>query len=268
MDVWRVGDQTIYCADFLEVDIPDGVNLIVTSPPYNLGKDYGVRSDELGYGYYLDFTEAWLSKAHRLLAPDGRLCLNIPLDTTRGGMRSVYADIVSLAKRVGFGYRTTIVWDEGNISKRMSWGSWCSARTPHVIAPVEMIGVFYKEQWRRLRPGESDISRDEFLEWTLGLWKFPGENPRRVCHPAPFPVELPYRCIKLFTYVGDVVLDPFVGSGTTLVACERLGRRGVGIEVNEVYCRQAIRRVELEGLVSQPSLPGLEQNARQASDAS
>lgn len=215
------------------------VNLVVTSPPYNVGIDYSTYGDSGGYSEYLEFTRTWLRCCYRILSRDGRLCLNVPLDKNQGGQQSVYADMVAAAKSVGLKYHTTIVWNEQNISRRTAWGSWLSASAPYVIAPVEMIVVFYKESWRRHNRGVSDITRDEFIEWTNGVWRFNGESGKRVGHPAPFPVELPLRCIRLFSYCDDVILDPFLGSGSTLLACLRTGRRGVGVDVDAKYCQLA-----------------------------
>jgi len=232
--------------DFLSTGLleDESVDLIVTSPPYNVDVRYGSFRDDIPYDRYLDFTRRWLERALGVVRVDGRMCLNVPLDKNRGGQQSVYADVVAIAKEVGWRYHSTIVWNEGNISRRTAWGSWLSARAPYVIAPVEVIVVFYRERWRKTSgSGVSDISRDEFVEWTNGLWTFPGESRRRVGHPAPFPVELPRTCIKLFSFVGDTVLDPFLGSGTTLVACARLGRRGIGVEIDREYCELAKSRL-------------------------
>ncbi|MCS7160728.1 MAG: site-specific DNA-methyltransferase [Gemmatales bacterium] len=234
----------LYCDDFLQASYLPPVDLIVTSPPYNVDIAYETYHDAMPYEKYLDFTEQWLSKCFDLAKDDGRMCINIPLDKNKGGHQSVYADVTMIAKRVGWRYHTTIIWNEQNISRRTAWGSWCSARAPFVIAPVEMIVVFYKKQWRKRRHGTSDISREEFKEWTNGVWTFPGENRKRLRHPAPFPLELPKRCIKLFSYVQDVVLDPFVGSGTTLVACLELNRVGIGVEINPNYCQLAKNRLK------------------------
>jgi len=119
-----------------------------------------------------------------------------------------------------------------------------SARAPFVIAPVELIVVLYKKHWRKLkRNGKSDITRDEFIQWTNGLWTFKGESKKKIGHPAPFPIELPKRCIKLFSFVGDTVLDPFAGSGTTLIAASMLNRIGIGIEIETEYCNLAKSRI-------------------------
>jgi len=157
----------------------------------------------------------------------------------------VGADLTTAAKEIGFRYHSTIIWNEGNISRRTAWGSWMSASAPYVIAPVELIVVLYREHWkRRSGTGQSDIARQEFIDWTNGLWTFNGESKKRTGHPAPFPVELPRRCIKLFSFVGDTVLDPFMGSGTTLAAAAGCGRKAIGIEIEERYCALALARLE------------------------
>jgi site-specific DNA-methyltransferase (adenine-specific) len=236
---------TILNEDFLTTPSvsPGSIDLVVTSPPYNVRIPYTTVRDDSSYPEYLSFTRRWLEKAYSLMKPDGRMCLNIPLDKNLGGQQSVYADILSRAKACGWRYHATIIWNEQNISRRTAWGSWLSARAPYVIAPVEAIAVLYRESWRKAEKGRSDITRDEFIGWTNGVWTFSGEKRGRANHPAPFPVELPTRCIKLFTYVGDTVLDPFMGSGTTLLACRNLGRRGIGVEIDPAYCEVAKKRL-------------------------
>lgn len=219
------------------------IDLIVTSPPYNVGKNYGKANDNLEFGDYIRFTYNWLKKCYGWAKPDGRLCMNIPIDTGKGVQRSLGADITCIAKDVGWNYRTTIVWNEGNISKNSARGSFMSASSPHVIAPAELIVVMYKKQWKKAKSGKSDITKEEFLEWTNGLWTFSGESKKKIGHPAPFPVELPKRCIKLFGYIGDIVLDPFMGSGTTLVAAKMLNRKSIGIEISDEFCELAFRRI-------------------------
>lgn len=220
------------------------IDLIVTSPPYNVDIKYNSNDDDLSYTDYLAFSEEWFFRCFQWLKSDGRFCLNIPLDKNKGGQQHVGADLTKLATAVGFQYHSTIVWNEGNISRRTAWGSWMRASAPYVIAPVELIVVLYKEQWKKTTgSGQSDMSKEEFMEWTNGLWTFPGESKKRIGHPAPFPLELPRRCIKLFSYVGDTVLDPFMGSGTTLIAAHLNKRRGIGIEVDEGYCKLAKERV-------------------------
>lgn len=254
-------DVKIYNDDFLTTNCvaENSIDLIVTSPPYNVDVRYNSYDDKIPYDIYLEFTEKWLSKAYKLLKDDGRLCLNIPLDKNKGGQQSVYADIVTIAKKIGFRYHSTIVWNEQNISKRTAWGSWLSAAAPYVIAPVEMIAVLYKKRWKKTSgSGKSDITKEEFIEWTNGVWTFAGESKKRVGHPAPFPIELPKRCIKLFSFVGDTVLDPFLGSGTTLIACVMTNRKGIGIEIDRNYCELAKNRLIKEAKISQLKLEASE----------
>jgi site-specific DNA-methyltransferase (adenine-specific) len=252
---FKAKDIVIYNDDFLTTQAieEDSVDLIVTSPPYNIGMDYNSFNDSISYEKYLEFTEQWLEKALKLMKDDGRMCLNILLDKNKRGHESAYVDVVTIAKKVGWKYHSTIIWNEGNISRRTAWGSWLSPSAPYVIAPVEMIAVLYKKSWKKQNNGKSDITKEEFIKWTNGLWTFPGESKKRVNHPAPFPLELPKRCIKLFTFVGETVLDPFLGSGTTLVACALLNRRGIGVEIDKNYCEVAKSRLIKEGKVLEES---------------
>ena len=222
----------------------ESIDLIVTSPPYNVDIKYNSNDDALSYTDYLTFSKDWFSRCLQWLKPDGRFCLNIPLDKNKGGQQHVGADLTKLATGIGFQYHSTIVWNEGNISRRTAWGSWLKASAPYVIAPVELIVILYKDVWKKTSgSGESDMNKEEFMEWTNGLWTFPGESKKRIGHPTPFPVELPRRCIKLFSFVGDTVLDPFMGSGTTLVAAHLNKRNGIGIEIDEGYCKLAKERL-------------------------
>jgi len=233
--------------DFITVDLTPWrgkINLIVTSPPYNVGIDYNSHDDSNSYEDYLEFNRKWLTKAYDLLAEDGRMCLNIPLDKNKNGLKSIYADIVTIAKEVGFKYQSTIIWNEQNISRRTAWGSWLSASAPYVIAPVETIILLYKHQWKRKKKGISTVEKEQFIEWTNGVWTFNGESRKKIGHPAPFPVELPRRCIKLFSFIEDIVLDPFLGSGSTLIAALEEGRQGIGIEIDSSYVELAIKRIE------------------------
>ena len=221
----------------------DSVDLIVTSQPYNVDIKYNSHNDKISYQDYLEFSKNWLSRCFNWLKDDGRLCLNVPLDINKGGQQSVGADLTTIAKKIGFKYHSTVIWNEGNISRRTAWGSWLSASAPYVIAPVELIIILYKNQWRKNNRNKSDINKEEFIEWTNGLWTFTGESKTRIGHPAPFPIELPKRCIKLFSYVDDVVLDPFMGSGTTLIAATLNNRKSIGIEIDKEYCNLAKTRL-------------------------
>lgn len=249
-------DLKIIHDDFLETCLIDeeSIDLIVTSPPYNLGVPYNSFKDNISYDEYLVFTEKWLKKALTLMKPDGRMCLNILLDNQKGGHKSIYVDVVHIAEEVGWKYHSTIIWNKGVNSNRTAWGSWMSASAPHILSPAEAIAVLYKNSWRKKSKGKSDITRNEFIEWTTGNWVFSGESKKKIRHPAPFPIELPKRCIKLFSYVGDIVLDPFLGSGTTLIAAALLNRAGIGVEVDFKYCELAKKRLIEEGKVLQTKL--------------
>ena len=231
--------------DFLTTEVINkkSVDLMITSPPYNVDIKYSSHKDDLSYEEYLDFTFKWLDKAFSLMKEDGRLCLNIPLDKNKGGQQSVYADFLQLAKKIGWKYHSTIIWNEGNISRRTAWGSWLSASAPYVIAPVEVIVILYKKYWKKLNSGKSSINKTEFIEWTNGVWTFQGESKKRVGHPAPFPIELPKRCIKLFSYESDVILDPFSGSGTTLIASVLEKRKAIGVDYDKEYCKLSKNRL-------------------------
>lgn len=229
------------------------VQLIVTSPPYNLGKDYGTARDDATYFGYLDWVRTWCQELYRVLEPGGRVCLNIPLDINlsfdEGGKRMtskqpVLADFTQLLVRdLGFAYNTTILWLEGNISRRTAWGSWLSASDPWVNTAAEAVLVLSRDRRKRSARGKTpDMERNDFMDWTLGLWTFNGQNSSQYGHPAPFPEELPRRLIKLFSFREDVVLDPFLGSGTTCRVAKDLGRRSIGIEIDARFCRIAADR--------------------------
>jgi site-specific DNA-methyltransferase (adenine-specific) len=231
----------------------DSVQLVVTSPPYNLGKDYGTARDNATYQSYLEWVDAWMSELRRVLEPGGRVCLNIPLDINlafdSNGKRGitkqpVLADFTELLVRQrSWIYNTTILWLEGNVSRRTAWGSWLSASDPWINTAAEAILVLSKGSRKRNgRERASDVTREEFMDWTLGLWEFHGQNPREFGHPAPFPPELPYRLIKMFSFTDDTVLDPFVGSGTTTWVAKTLGRKSVGVDIDPHYCEIAANR--------------------------
>jgi site-specific DNA-methyltransferase (adenine-specific) len=262
---------TIYNADSKNLSFlkSDSVHLVVTSPPYNLGKDYGTARDDATYHQYLEWVTAWCRELWRVLEPGGRLCLNIPLDINlsfdAGGKRvtqkrPVLADFTHrLVNEEGWLYNTTILWLEGNISRRTAWGSWLKASDPWVNTAAEAVLVLSKERRKRDGRGKQTvISREEFMDWTLGIWEFRGETSKRWGHPAPFPEQLPRRLIRMFSFTDDVVLDPFLGSGTTCRAAKDLGRRSIGVEIDERYCKVAATRCKVEVVPpEEPTVPNL-----------
>ncbi len=245
-EYFRHNETVLFRGDTLNEKLFGGefIDLIVTSPPYNVDIQYNSHKDDLTYEGYLEFSKAWIANCFKWSKPQARFCLNIPLDKNKGGQKSVGADLTIMAQQIGWKYHTTIVWNEGNISRRTAWGSWLSASAPFVIAPVELIVVLYKEGWKKTGgTKKSDVTRKEFMDWTNGLWTFNGESKKKIGHPAPFPKELPYRCIKLFSFQRDVVFDPFAGSGTTLIMAQNTSRIGIGVELDKNYCELAKRRI-------------------------
>jgi site-specific DNA-methyltransferase (adenine-specific) len=214
---------------------------MVTSPPYNVGKTY---DQDLSLDEYLAFLERVLREVHRVLVAGGRACVNVA-NLGRKPYIPLNAEIARLMTSIGFLMRGEIIWDKAtSVGASTAWGSWMSASNPTLRDVHEYILVFSKGSFRRLSQGRpSTITRDEFLAYTKSIWSFPTESATRVGHPAPFPVELPLRLIQLYTFQGDVVLDPFLGSGTTAVAAIQSDRHFVGYEVNADYLPIAERRI-------------------------
>ena len=224
-------------------DLPDAsVHLMVTSPPYNVGKDY---DEDLSLEEYLSFLKRVWAETHRVLVPGGRACINVA-NLGRKPYIPLHAMLIADMSSLGFLMRGEIIWDKAaSSSSSTAWGSWQSAANPTLRDTHEYILVFSKGSFRREKVDgrASTISKDEFLEFTKSVWKFGGESARKVGHPAPFPVELPYRLIQLYTFSGEVVLDPFMGSGQTALAALKAGRHFVGYEVNEEYLKLAEKRI-------------------------
>jgi len=232
----------IYCASSTDMaSIPDdGVALAFTSPPYNVGKEY---DDNLGLDAYLELIAGVASEVYRVLRPGGRYVVNIA-NLGRKPYIPLHALYYALHGEAGFLPMGEIIWRKGKgASGNCAWGSWQSAKSPRLRDIHEYLLVFAKQAYSRPDRGESDIGRDEFMEATLSVWEIAPESAKRVGHPAPFPEALAERVIRLFSYVGDVVLDPFAGSGTTCVAARRNGRRYAGYEIDAAYCALAEQRL-------------------------
>jgi site-specific DNA-methyltransferase (adenine-specific) len=222
-------------------ELPDNsVALMVTSPPYNVGKDYDL---DLSLEDYLDFLKQVLGETNRVLVPGGRVAFNVA-NLGRKPYIPLNAYVASLAADLGLLMRGEIIWMKGKAATgSCAWGSWMSATNPTLRDLHEYILVFSKGRFDRPNKGRSTISRDEFMAATTSIWQIPPESARRVGHPAPFPVALVERLINLYTFEGDTVLDPFMGSGSTAVAALNCGRRFVGYEIDPGYLSICLERI-------------------------
>jgi len=225
----------IYCSSSEQMTaIPDNsIALAFTSPPYNVGKEY---DEDISLESYLELITAVGKETYRVLRPGGRYVINI---ANLG--RKPYIPLTSLFweihLRLGFLSLGEIIWQKAKgANGSCAWGSWMSAKAPRQRDIHEYLLILSKQAYARPDSGQSDISRDEFMSGTLSVWQIPPESAKRVGHPAPFPLELASRVIRLFSYTGDVILDPFVGSGTTCVAAKKCGRNFVGYDISKEYC--------------------------------
>lgn len=222
--------------------LPDNsVALMVTSPPYHVGKDYDTDSS---FEEYLALIEAVFTETHRVLQPGGRAVVNV---ANLG--RRPYVPLSHLVTermlRIGFHMRGEIIWQKARgAGGSCAWGSWRSPANPVIRDLHEYLLCFSKGRFDRVVKGEADIETDEFMSATLSIWEMQPESANRVNHPAPFPVELPERFIKMYTYRDELVLDPFMGSGSTAVAAVRTGRHWVGYDIDPEYCRITRQRVQ------------------------
>jgi site-specific DNA-methyltransferase (adenine-specific) len=222
-------------------NIPDrSIHLMVTSPPYNVGKEY---DKDLSLDAYFNLLRQVFSETRRVLVSGGRACINIA-NIGRKPYIPYHKFIIDIMLEVGFLMRGEIIWDKAaGAGASTAWGSWRSASNPTLRDTHEYILVFSKEKFSRKKKQQSTMSRDEFLEYTKSVWTFPPESARRVGHPAPFPVELPYRCIQLYTFEGEVVLDPFCGAGATAIAALKTNRHYVCLDNNAAYVEKARKRI-------------------------
>lgn len=214
---------------------------MVTSPPYNVGKEY---DEDLSLEEYRLLLKNVFTEVYRVLVHGGRACINIA-NVGRKPYIPLHAYIIEDMQKIGFLMRGEIIWDKSSSAgTSTAWGSWQSATNPTLRDTHEYILVFSKENFNRHPNGrKSTIDKEEFLEYTKSVWRFPAESAKRVGHPAPFSLELPSRLIKLYTLEGDVILDPFIGSGTTAIAAKHLNRNFVGYEINKEYKNLADKRL-------------------------
>ncbi len=235
----------IFCKSSEKMEeLPDNsIHLMVTSPPYNVGKEY---DENLTLNEYREFLKRVWSEVRRVLVPGGRACINIA-NLGRKPYIPLHTFIVEDMLDLGFLMRGEIIWNKASSgSPSTAWGSWLSAVNPTLRDIHEYILVFSKDTFRRENNNDrkNTISREEFLEFTKSVWTFPAEPARKVGHPAPFPTELPYRLIQLYTFKGETIMDPFMGSGQTFIAAIKTHRHYVGYDVNEEYVKLARKRIE------------------------
>jgi len=236
----------IFCQSSEDMhQLPDeSIHLMVTSPPYNASKEY---DQDLSLGDYLSMLARVWGETYRVLVPGGRVCINLA-NLGRKPYIPLHTFVIEQMLAIGFLMRGEIIWDKAaSASPSTAWGSWLSASNPVLRDVHEYILVFSKTGFRRPKGDrENTIQKEDFLEWTKSVWTFPAVQASKIGHPAPFPLELPHRCIQLYTYKGDVVLDPFAGSGTTCLAALQDGRIYVGYETKEEYCHLAEERLNSE----------------------
>jgi len=220
----------------------DSLHLMITSPPYNASKDY---DDDLSLKEYLELLENVFKETYRVLVNGGRACVNAA-NLGRKPYMPLSDYISQMMIKIGFNMRGEIIWNKGSgAGVSMAWGSWMSASNPVLRDVHEYILIFSKGNYKRIRNGKANtIRKKDFMEWTKSVWSMNPESARRVKHPAPFPEELPYRLIQLYSYETDIVLDPFMGSGTTAVAALKSSRKYIGYEVNANYIKTAEKRLK------------------------
>ena len=222
--------------------LPDRcVHLMVTSPPYNVGKEY---DDNLSVREHLDLIRSVLGETYRVLVTGGRACVNIA-NIGRKPYIPLHAYIIEAAAQVGFFMRGEVIWNKGMSGASTAWGSWMSPSNPTLRDVHEYILIFQKPPFGRksVINNRCTISKNDFLEHTKSIWTFPPASAKHAKHPAPFPVELPERLINLYTFAGEVVLDPFMGSGATALAAKQTSRSFVGYELEQQYIDTAYSRL-------------------------
>ena len=264
--------NTVINGECIEVmkTLPEGsVDLIVTSPPYGVGIDYDVHDDDMVWEEYVKFTYSWMEQAFRVLKDDGRIALNIPYEINRqskGGRIFMVSEIWQIMKKIGYKFYGVVDLEEESPhrSRTTAWGSWMSPSAPYIYNPKECVILAYKKNHIKKIKGEpewvgelgekedkngvmkpktiyTEEQKREFIDLVFGQWKYFADT--RSLTKATFSMDIPTKAIKILTYKNDVVLDPFAGSGTSMVAAETLNRRWVGIELSPNYAKVANERV-------------------------
>lgn len=243
------------------------VHLAITSPPYNVGLDYDSHNDRMPYNDYLKWLMGFWAELYRVLVPGGRFALNVA-PTSIKNFRPIHYDMARDLMQLGFIMRTEILWYKQTMRRRTAWGSWKSPRNPHMVPSWEYVLVFSKGTWTlEGDKANADITSEEFIKYSDAFWAispetrgrqpflkslYPPRRGRKVPeqkdggHPAPFPEELIKRLVKFYSYRGNVVLDPFGGTGTVAAVAYRHGRHFVHLDISKKYCSIAAKRVAAE----------------------
>ena len=221
----------------------NSVSLTVTSPPYNIGKD---SDSDLTDDKYWSMMENIFKETYRVTQSGGRLVVNVA-NLGRKPYIPFSKYFTELLIETGFIMRGEIIWQKSKgANANFAWGSWLSASNPVIRDIHEYCLVFSKDSLKKSTQGESSLEKEEFMESTLSIWNINPEKAKKIGHPAPFPVELPKRFINLYSFKEDLVLDPFIGSGTTAVASKLMQRNYVGYEINKDYIEIANKRLQAE----------------------
>jgi len=238
------------CINILQTLPENSIDLVVTSPPYNVGIQYSDWDDTLSLENYFDFMLQFLNKIYYVLKKDGRFAINIPYDTNMkhktNGRVSILCEFYAMLKQANLNYYTIVDLHEDTPHriKYTAWGSWKSASAPYIYNPKEAILIGYKSVWKKATKGKSTLTTNEFKEITSGIWNYKAETHGLTL--ANYSLDLPIKAIKGLSYENDIILDPFIGSGTTAVAAEGLNRRWIGIEISKKYCKVFKKRLEKE----------------------
>ena len=259
------------CIEVMKEMTESSVDLIVTSPPYGVGIDYDTHDDDMEFEDYKVFSKEWLTQSFRVLKDDGRIAVNIPYEINRqkkGGRIFMVAEIWKIMQEIGFGFFGVVDLEENSPhrSKTTAWGSWMSPSSPYIYNPKECIILAYKKnhikkvkgvpEWvgvetmienedgtSRKKMVYTEDQKKEFMELVFGQWDYFADT--KSLTKATFSMDIPTKAIKILTYKNDIVLDPFAGSGTSLVAAEILDRNWIGIELSENYAEVTRKRVQM-----------------------
>ncbi len=241
-------ENKIICADSSEFlkKLPDNcIDIIFTSPPYNFGLDYDSHNDTARWNDYFDMLFAIFKECIRVLKYGGRFVVNVqPLYSDYIPIHHIISNFFIQNKMI---WKGEIIWEKNNYNcKYSSWGSWKSPASPYLKYTWEFVEVYCKGDLKKQGDNENiDITAEEFKSWVVAKWSIaPERNMQEFGHPAMFPEQLAERVLKLFSYKNDVVLDPFNGAGTTTVVAKKTGRRYLGIDISEEYCKTAQKRID------------------------